>query len=853
MSSEKIKVCLDYKKYTSKPSFKDIGKINNRISEKMTEITIEELANCVGNKGQTFTPAIFDGARNINNVKEIQLIALDFDNKEDKIVSFRDVVERSERLGLDIAFAYETFSSRNCSKFRIVFKYFEPIINKDFFKIIMNIFLEIFPEADRATKDSSRIFFGGKGLLLEPKNNSVFPNRLFASLYMYLSANAKTKVEKIKIFAMQNNIYIERNTFKLDCIKYKDEKNLESTVIYNKKEKFFPDENIFIIYRKDNTKVQKEMRQEYKKIKGIKPTFIEEKCQLLYEFRNGERWLYYNEIWGILTNIVYINGGPKYFKNIIDSLPSIAPNEFSYNYEKWYSNLEQIKKSPYGPSRCDDFCPYAKQCTHSKNILTTAYTKKSEISVLNTDTYVNIEDARKELLDTIKYSINSNDDDIHLINAPTGIGKTYSYIQAIKQNKNCKFIIAVPTNALKNEILERMEKEGIIAMSTPSLPEDIDKNDRKILESYANKGSWTNYRLFLEKLSNKYKSIKQFKKNLKKSLNYQGNIVTTHIRFLFMFSEDKIANRTVIIDEDIMKSLFNTDCIDNNTIEYIKNIQYLDKCSKDRIKYYTKNNDKNLNRYNKHLRENKIELSEEIRKKLADDKNIQFDLSNLINADATMTTERGLYFAWKRELPKAKIIILSATASEQVYAKFFKNTHIKYTKIAEVKYKGQIIQYYSESYSRKWITKHKKDFEKIKEKHSNCNIITFMKYSNENSDELHFGNTEGKDGFSNKDLAIIGTPFYNEIVYKLLATVLDYEKDIINTDELATRLIKYENYEFYFFTYSDKFLQNLQIYYISSELEQSVGRARLLNNENTVYVYSSFPVKQANFVKGETV
>ena len=87
----------------------------------------------------------------------------------------------------------------------------------------------------------------------------------------------------------------------------------------------------------------------------------------------------------------------------------------------------------------------------------------------------------------------------------------------------------------------------------------------------------------------------------------------------------------------------------------------------------------------------------------------------------------------------------------------------------------------------------------------------------------------------------------------MLATVLDYEKDIINTDELATRLIKYENYEFYFFTYSDKFLQNLQIYYISSELEQSVGRARLLNNENTVYVYSSFPVKQANFVKGETV
>ena len=43
-------------------------------------------------------------------------------------------------------------------------------------------------------------------------------------------------------------------------------------------------------------------------------------------------------------------------------------------------------------------------------------------------------------------------------------------------------------------------------------------------------------------------------------------------------------------------------------------------------------------------------------------------------------------------------------------------------------------------------------------------------------------------------------------------------------------------------------MKNLHIYHIQSELEQAIGRARLLSNDNTVYVYSRFPAKQANFI-----
>jgi len=80
-----------------------------------------------------------------------------------------------------------------------------------------------------------------------------------------------------------------------------------------------------------------------------------------------------------------------------------------------------------------------------------------------------------------------------------------------------------------------------------------------------------------------------------------------------------------------------------------------------------------------------------------------------------------------------------------------------------------------------------------------------------------------------------------------MAASMDYDINTINNDTLNHREIEYENYKFYFFTYKDELLRNLQIYYISSELEQSIGRARLLNKNNNVYVYSQFPVKQANF------
>ena len=46
-------------------------------------------------------------------------------------------------------------------------------------------------------------------------------------------------------------------------------------------------------------------------------------------------------------------------------------------------------------------------------------------------------------------------------------------------------------------------------------------------------------------------------------------------------------------------------------------------------------------------------------------------------------------------------------------------------------------------------------------------------------------------------------------------------------------------------TYADATLRAIQFYMIESELEQAVGRARLLRCDCTVNLFSDFPLKQA--------
>lgn len=50
-------------------------------------------------------------------------------------------------------------------------------------------------------------------------------------------------------------------------------------------------------------------------------------------------------------------------------------------------------------------------------------------------------------------------------------------------------------------------------------------------------------------------------------------------------------------------------------------------------------------------------------------------------------------------------------------------------------------------------------------------------------------------------------------------------------------------------TYTDKNLREIQLYMIGSEMEQCIGRSRLLRENAVVYVFSNFPCVQAEIIQ----
>lgn len=165
----RVKVHIDKQSYKNKPS-KDIVKntLNRRVVQTVSEVTPQELAEYVGEKGHTMVLGLMNGKRTKNNLIEQHLVALDFDNKEDGEKTegiFYQTIEgtlEDEFIKENASFIYKTFShSENWEKFRVVFILDKPLQDNDEVEQAYQFLMDKFPNADKGTKDSSRIFFGG--------------------------------------------------------------------------------------------------------------------------------------------------------------------------------------------------------------------------------------------------------------------------------------------------------------------------------------------------------------------------------------------------------------------------------------------------------------------------------------------------------------------------------------------------------------------------------------------------------------------------------------------------------------------------------------------------------------------
>lgn len=212
-------------------------------------------------------------------------------------------------------------------------------------------------------------------------------------------------------------------------------------------------------------------------------------------------------------------------------------------------------------------------------------------------------------------------------------------------------------------------------------------------------------------------------------------------------------------------------------------------------------------------------------------------------------TEDSITFIKPVKFPdNKKYIMLSATADEAICKYYWGEENVRFYDCKEAAVTGNLCQCGDRSMGRSSIRKDPAIIKRIKQWTGFDYTISFKEFHRYYTGDLHFGNCAGCDTLKGKDIDVIGTPHQPEWIYKLFAYSLGYKVD----DSLKPNTVVVHNgFRFRFITYADDILRAIQFYMIESELEQAVGRARLLRCDCTVNLFSDFPLKQAILKESE--
>ena len=584
---------------------------------------------------------------------------------------------------------------------------------------------------------------------------------------------------------------------------------------------------------------------------------ISKVCRLYREFENGNKPAH-NGLLAIATNVYHIESGSDKFMELLWS--NGYYDHKKQKYDTWDKNLKYIRQKNMKPQGCNSFCPYHNKCTHGTNILSTIKPTFPMRIAGYVENLSPINKVEKELDKQLDNALKSTEMGLIAIGAQTAIGKSQSFVELMGDDRPghvSSLLLPAPTNGLKRELYDRAVSEGVkdIVVS-PSLHELglLDNIQRKV-DKYYNTGRHKSVTPYLKKLIEKGESscVEDLMKYMEdRQLFYDSNChaITTHKNFILMDALNLSKYNAAIVDEDIiLKSIIPNQCVVPLTKlkKILKDNVISNKIAK-KIKEALKRAETES-----FFELEPIELSEDelVGMKTAIDIPTFCLASRFYSTKARKETtnendlqenknSNSLIFYRSVDLaPKIPTIMVSATMNEEILRHLYGD--ISFHQCSTAPYKGILNQYPTYSMSRSFIDKHPDVFKSIQEFTKISNIITFKKYE---KGPLYYGNTDGRDIFKGKDLNVIGTPHQPEWIYKLFAYTFDFDFDI-NARLIPNMPVEHNGWRFPFTTYDDPVLRNIQFYMIESELEQAVGRARLLRCDCTVNLFSNFPLKQA--------
>jgi hypothetical protein len=869
-----IRISFDSVRYGSKPKETDAGGISNRVGKTVIHMNpnnIKKYLNYIGKDGHTFCPATFRGGnRNKDNFEQQQLLALDFDGG----ISFEDVKKRADHYDLPMLFAYDTFGSKDHDKFRVVFMNDVPIADRKAAEAVSKGLGAIFPEADASCyKDVSKMYYGGKEVLhYDDRLPVINIESLFRNMTHRLKEEFKINHYKDKIskFSDETGIKLNKNGL-LDVTVTEDPteipgatlsdqngKNSPTAIIYSLNRiddgEIFPTKYYCINFvdnnRTERSSVGKRNLKNHEPYRSSLLNDIEHSCSLFREFETGSRKLNHDELFGLAANMIQVDSGHQKFKDIL------LKNSHFYNdkSDKWDRDLKYMKQLDYAPYACDGFCPYRKQCVHGTNILSTVKPKRGMMERMPgyAEKFYAVEDVEADVYRAVHTAYRATGRMLETVKAQTAIGKTTAYLKLMTENPTDRFLIAAPTNILKNEIYVKAHNLGMDVSKTPSLEEiknEIPSKAWKHIQRLYKTGRHRSVHPYIfETLKKKdIPCLGEYLKEREKLKSFGGSVITTH-RYLLNMDEKRLREYdAVIIDEDIiLKSII------PNQVE-IK-ISDLKKLSRRTVDNRLANKTKKLLK----LAETKscIELDGFERdddKEEIDGISTPFDIPSFCLAERFFlreaSKERNLkedtvVFIKPITFKNIKYIMVSATADEDICRKYLGEGNVNFCECKRAEYKGSLYQYPQKSMSRTGIDSNPGIIERLKKRFGIDNVITFKKYD---IGPLHFGNTEGSNTLEGEDILVVGTPYHAEFLYKLVAFMmgLDFDDDA----KMKSQYVIRNGCRFRFTTYDDENLRAVHFWMIESELEQAVGRARLLRNDCDVHLFSNYALSQAKIVK----
>ncbi len=822
---QKVVYCLDTEGFTFKPKTKTAA-ISSRIANNPKASTIEELAKYHVTEGRTITAAIFkrnkDGVfvRRDENWYAQQLFLLDID----KGLTVKEAEDRCRKYEIEPSLIYTTLSSKgNNDRFRMVFCLPQPTYDKGERYFIQKLLQTIFPECDNAATAASNLYFGGKRII------KFYPEAYLDTTSLLFSVKSCITEGKEKNYNRELRKYLLKLWEELG------EKNDSPTSDFTTFVKEFDENNATpIIYNYLNPNNAEYAQNLCIKLIGLAPTpqntlnnlggveslkttrdfnweLLKKKCQLFKEFKRGAK-LDHHERFGIATNLAWIEQGKEVFLEIIENTHR--------NFYKWKATLQYIKKEKYKPMNCNNYCPHANKCKHATNIIKQIKLPPGTFEIITEPTYKQLSVALEELAGAYN---NAQEGRITVIKAPTGIGKSEAYLN--KENA----VIALPTHKLKNEIKLRTKDKGLNCVSTPSLP-DLPKKHKDEVEKHYKLGQYQAAQNYLHKIESEFETVQQYFADLAAAENSDVTMLTTHEHLFHM----KILRDTLIIDEDILKSLLK---IKSCRIQDLFLLRDHFKANKN-----TENAKIVTTLINSTPHTAKNTPTTDISKIIANAKikNVKTDIVSLFNSSYYVSSDGYIHYLVMQPLPPyKKIIILSATADEFIYKSLF-GDKLDFIDIGHVKNVGKIHQI-NVSTSR-YNLNNTDLLEEVQEHIDSKNIITFKKYKEqfEDASECHFGNLEGTNELTKKDIAVIGTPHINSYAYGLYAAALGVKVKPGEFNKFQYMIVERNGIRFWFYTFKNENLRKIQMYCIERELIQAIGRARTIRNNCNVFLFSNY-------------